>query len=279
LIWKNSFDERQVSLSENMFNLGNYIKYGLSWYTAEEYAVLGLNEAMKAASPGPYTRAAMATWGNVNLRHLCYASHSRHRSKKGRCVRLKQGRMEDETRYSPTRWPWPKVAGLGAGRLHVVDLDGAVGGKPANSEIIEAICRALSIPVQLGGGVRDIKAVGRTLELGVSRVILGTLAARSRKRPCEAAKAHPGQVVIGIDARGGKVAVEGWTETSAAGLPGAGPGISTRPGGGHRVHRHRPRRHADRTQPGVHRPSCAAHVQVPVIASGGVHDMATSNGC
>lgn len=135
--------------------------------------------------------------------------------KQGRCVRLKQGRMEDETVFSddPVAMAlhWQE---LGASRLHVVDLDGAVGGAPANSPVIEGICQALSIPVQLGGGVRDLEGVRRALDLGIQRVILGTMAARDPEGALEAARANPGRIVIGIDARGGKVAVEGWTETS-----------------------------------------------------------------
>ena len=99
--------------------------------------------------------------------------------KDGRCVRLRQGRMDDETVFSSDPVAMArKWEEAGASRLHVVDLDGAVGGRPANAPIIEAICRELAIPVQLGGGVRDLAAVGRTLDLGVDRVILGTLAAR-----------------------------------------------------------------------------------------------------
>ena len=136
--------------------------------------------------------------------------------KGGRCVRLRQGRMEDETVFGDDpaamarRW-----RDLGAGRLHVVDLDGAVGGRPANAPTIEAICRALDIPVQLGGGVRDLAGLERALELGVDRVILGTLAARDPQAALAMARAHPSRVVIGIDARDGKVATAGWTETSS----------------------------------------------------------------
>ncbi len=135
--------------------------------------------------------------------------------KQGRCVRLKQGRMEDETVFSED----PAAMALhwqeqGAKRLHVVDLDGAVGGAPANAKVIAQICKVLSIPVQLGGGVRDLAGISRALDLGIGRVILGTLAARSPETALQAADDNPGQIVIGIDARGGKVAVEGWTETS-----------------------------------------------------------------
>lgn len=135
--------------------------------------------------------------------------------KGGRCVRLRQGRMDEETIFSDDpvamarRWQ-----DLGAGRLHVVDLDGAVQGKPANAPVIRAICQALDIPVQLGGGVRDLDGLAAALDLGVDRVILGTLAAKEPETALEAARRFPGRVVIGIDARDGKVAVAGWTETS-----------------------------------------------------------------
>lgn len=123
--------------------------------------------------------------------------------------------MDEETVFSDDpvamalRWQ-----GLGARRLHVVDLDGAVEGRPANAEVIRRICAALDIPVQLGGGVRDLAGLERTLELGVDRVILGTLAAREPELALEAAKRFPGRVVIGIDARDGMVALQGWTEQS-----------------------------------------------------------------
>jgi phosphoribosylformimino-5-aminoimidazole carboxamide ribotide isomerase len=135
--------------------------------------------------------------------------------KGGRCVRLRQGRMAEETVFSDDpvamarRWQ-----DLGARRLHVVDLDGAVGGRPANSPVIAAICAALTIPVQLGGGVRDSAQVKAALDLGVDRVILGTLAARDPEAALQAAARFPGQVVIGIDSRDGQVAVQGWTEQS-----------------------------------------------------------------
>ncbi|MCB2186178.1 MAG: 1-(5-phosphoribosyl)-5-[(5-phosphoribosylamino)methylideneamino]imidazole-4-carboxamide isomerase [Deltaproteobacteria bacterium] len=135
--------------------------------------------------------------------------------KGGRCVRLRQGRMDDETVFSDDpvamarRW-----AEVGARRLHVVDLDGAVEGRPANAAVIREICGALAIPVQLGGGVRDLAGLAAALDLGVDRVILGTLAARQPDLALEAARRHPARVVVGIDARDGKVATAGWTEDS-----------------------------------------------------------------
>lgn len=136
--------------------------------------------------------------------------------KGGRCVRLRQGRMDDETVFSddPVAMAlhWQE---MGAKRLHIVDLDGAVGGSPANAPLIRAICQKLHIPVQLGGGVRGLDGLEQTLELGVDRVIFGTLAAKEPQTVLEAARRHPGAVVAGIDARDGKVAVAGWTETSS----------------------------------------------------------------
>lgn len=135
--------------------------------------------------------------------------------KGGRCVRLRQGRMDDETVFSDDPAAMArKWAAMGAGRLHVVDLDGAVGGRPANAEAIQAICETLNIPVQLGGGVRDLAGLERALGLGVDRVILGTLAVKDPGAALAAAREKPGRVVIGIDAREGMVAVSGWTETS-----------------------------------------------------------------
>ncbi len=193
--------------------------------------------------------------------------------KGGRCVRLRQGRMEDETVFGddPTfmarRW-----RDLGARRLHVVDLDGAVGGQPANAPAIAAICRALDIPVQLGGGVRDLAGLERALELGVDRVILGTLAAREPQTALLMAQKHPGRVVIGIDAREGKVAVQGWTETSGQDYLELAS-LFDRPEVAALVF-------TDIARDGMHsgpnlestRRLCQ-HVSRPVIAAGGVHDL------
>jgi phosphoribosylformimino-5-aminoimidazole carboxamide ribotide isomerase len=96
----------------------------------------------------------------------------------------------------------------------VVDLNGAVSGKPVNAAAVEAILAATGLPVQLGGGIRDAGAVERWLERGVDRVVLGTLALRQPDMARELCRRFPGRIAIGIDARGGKVAVEGWTETS-----------------------------------------------------------------
>jgi phosphoribosylformimino-5-aminoimidazole carboxamide ribotide isomerase len=98
--------------------------------------------------------------------------------------------------------------------LHVVDLDGAFAGKPVNAQAVERMLDAVSVPVQLGGGIRDLKTVQAWLEKGITRVIIGTAAVRDPTLVKEAAKVFPGRVAVGLDARAGKVAVEGWAETS-----------------------------------------------------------------
>jgi phosphoribosylformimino-5-aminoimidazole carboxamide ribotide isomerase len=136
--------------------------------------------------------------------------------KEGAAVRLVQGDLDQETRYddhpeeAARRW-----AGEGASWLHVVDLDGAVAGEPRNLKAIEKILRAVSLPVQVGGGVRTLAALERLLDLGVRRVVLGTAALEKPEVLEEAAARFPGRVALGLDARGGRVAVRGWRETRA----------------------------------------------------------------
>ena len=100
----------------------------------------------------------------------------------------------------------------GAERLHLVDLDGAVQGKPVNSKVIRSIVDAIPIPIQLGGGIRDIKTIETYLDLGIHQIILGTVAYRNPEFVSLACKKFPKKIIIGIDAKRGKVAVEGWTE-------------------------------------------------------------------
>ena len=136
--------------------------------------------------------------------------------KEGRCVRLKQGDMDQATVFNDD--PAAQAAtfeGQGFQWLHVVDLDGAFAGKPMNAAAVEAILQRVRFPVQLGGGIRDMKTVEGWLEKGIARVIIGTAAVRDPGFVREAAKAFPGKVAVGIDARDGFVAVEGWAETSA----------------------------------------------------------------
>lgn len=136
--------------------------------------------------------------------------------KEGRCVRLKQGDMARATIFNDD--PAAQARDFeeqGFRWLHVVDLDGAFAGKPMNAAAVEAILARVAFPVQLGGGIRDMATVEAWLAKGISRVIIGTAAVRDPAFVKAAARAFPGKVAVGIDARDGQVAVEGWAETSA----------------------------------------------------------------
>ncbi len=133
--------------------------------------------------------------------------------KDGNCVRLKQGRMEDDTLFSSD----PVAMALnwqdqGARFLHIVDLNGAFAGTPVNREIIKKIVTALDIPCQLGGGIRDLETVKAYLDLGLDRVILGTVAVENPELVRTAAQQFPKQICVGIDARKGMVATQGWAD-------------------------------------------------------------------
>ena len=135
--------------------------------------------------------------------------------KNGQCVRLEQGDMARATVFS--LYPAAQAAAFAAQGfeyLHVVDLDGAFAGKPVNAAAVEAMLRSVTIPVQLGGGIRDLKTIEAWLDKGIARVIIGTAAVRDPALVKAAAKKYPGRVAVGLDARDGKVAVEGWAETS-----------------------------------------------------------------
>ncbi len=135
--------------------------------------------------------------------------------KDGRCVRLEQGLMERDTVFcdSPARQArtWQDQ---GAELLHIVDLNGAFAGEPKNRSSIEEIVGAVSIPTQLGGGIRDIETIEAYLSLGIGRVILGTAAQRNPKLVEDACRRFPGRIVVGIDAKNGMVAVQGWAEVT-----------------------------------------------------------------
>ena len=135
--------------------------------------------------------------------------------KGGQCVRLLQGEMSAATVFSddPAGQARRFVAS-GCRFLHVVDLDGAFAGKPMNRAAVEAIVASAGVPVQLGGGIRDRATIEGWLASGVVRVILGTLALSDPALVKAACRAHPGRIVLGIDARGGRVAVEGWAKSS-----------------------------------------------------------------
>lgn len=133
--------------------------------------------------------------------------------KEGNCVRLEQGEMNRDTVFSDNpaeqALKWQEA---GAELLHLVDLDGAFAGVPKNKAAIEAIIKAINIPAQLGGGIRDIATIEAYLSLGLSRVIIGTAAQRNPELVIEACKKFLGQIVVGIDAKNGMVAVQGWAE-------------------------------------------------------------------
>ena len=135
--------------------------------------------------------------------------------KNGKCVRLLQGRMDDETVYSDDpRAMAAKWTRLGAQRIHVIDLDGAFAKVPQNTESIRKILQTVKVPIQLGGGIRTEETVRMYLEMGVKRVIIGTGAIKEPDFVKKVCKTYPGQIVVGIDARNGKVAIDGWTQTT-----------------------------------------------------------------
>ena len=135
--------------------------------------------------------------------------------KEGRCVRLEQGLMEKDTVFcddpAAQAREWQHQGGE---LLHIVDLDGAFAGIPRNRAAIESIVKGVSIPTQLGGGIRDLATIEAYLALGVSRVILGTAAQRTPALVAEACRQFPGRIVVGIDAKNGLVAVQGWAEVT-----------------------------------------------------------------
>jgi phosphoribosylformimino-5-aminoimidazole carboxamide ribotide isomerase len=135
--------------------------------------------------------------------------------KNGNCVRLLQGRMDAETIFSTNpsemamRW-----AELGAEMLHIVDLDGAFEKSPRNLNAIQDILRSVQIPVQVGGGIRDIQTIKHYMDMGIQKIVIGTEAIRNPQLVRDACKRYSGRIVVGIDARQGRVAIEGWTTTT-----------------------------------------------------------------
>ena len=135
--------------------------------------------------------------------------------KGGQCVRLLRGEMDAATVYGDD--PGAQAASFeaaGCGWVHVVDLDGAFAGRAVNAAAVQSILKSVTVPVQLGGGIRDMAAIARWLDAGIRRVVLGTVALRDPDLVKAACRQYPERIAVGIDARGGKVAVEGWAETS-----------------------------------------------------------------
>lgn len=136
--------------------------------------------------------------------------------KDGQCVRLRQGRMDDTTVFSPN--PVDVAQGwvdAGARRLHLVDLNGAFAGQPVNGEVVRAIAAKFpQLPVQIGGGIRDVATIAAYLEAGVQFCIIGTKAVQEPAFVVEVCQQFPGHIIVGIDAKNGKVATDGWAEVS-----------------------------------------------------------------
>jgi len=136
--------------------------------------------------------------------------------KDGQCVRLKLGELSEATVFNDDPAAQARLfESQGFQYLHIVDLNGAFEGKPVNADAVEAILTTIEIPVQLGGGIRELETIEMWLSKGVSRVILGTAAVRNPDVVVRACNGYPGRIAVGIDAKDGKVAVEGWAQTSA----------------------------------------------------------------
>lgn len=134
----------------------------------------------------------------------------------GNCVRLVRGRLENITVYSENPAEMAKKwEVMGAKRLHVVDLDGAFTGAPKNTEAIKDICSSVSIPVEVGGGIRNVETIEQFLEIGAKYVILGTAAVKDPLFLSEACRLFQGNIILGIDAKNGFVSLKGWTEEAA----------------------------------------------------------------
>lgn len=136
--------------------------------------------------------------------------------KEGRCVRLRQGRMDDATIFSDDplsmAGKWVEQSGR---RLHLVDLDGAIEGEPKNAEIIGSIAKQYTdVPIQVGGGIRNLKTIETYLDVGVTYAIIGTQAVKEPAFVAEACKAFPGHIIVGLDAKDGMVATDGWEKVS-----------------------------------------------------------------
>lgn len=193
--------------------------------------------------------------------------------KDGNCVRLYKGDMDAATVFSDNPAAQAKeFVDSGCTWLHLVDLNGAFAGEPVNGAAVDAILKATDVPVQLGGGIRDIATMERWLEAGISRLILGTLAVKNPALVKEACTLFPGKIAVGIDAKGGMVAVEGWAEASELevtelALKFEDAGVAAI------IHTDIDR---DGTLTGVNAEASSAlaeAVSIPVIASGGVKDI------
>jgi len=191
--------------------------------------------------------------------------------REGRCVRLYQGRSDRETVFSED--PIAVARGwkdLGAQRVHVVDLDGAFAGEPQQSALVAKIVAAVApVPVELGGGLRDLRAVESALETGVAWAVVGTRAALDRAFLSEVCRRHPGRIIVAVDARGAQVAIKGWTEVLEETV--AQVGARARDAGAAALLYTDVSRDGTETGPNVEETeSLARRVRMPILASGGV---------
>lgn len=190
--------------------------------------------------------------------------------KDGQCVRLRRGAMDEATVYSSDPAGQARAwQDAGFAWLHVVDLNGAFAGRPVNAAAVRSILAAVDLPVQLGGGIRDLAGVEAWLDAGIRRVILGSAAAKNPPLVLQACRAFPGRIAVGIDARDGFVATEGWAETST--LPAAELGLRFEDAGVSAII------YTDIGRDGMltglnleQTVALAARLTTPVIASGGV---------
>lgn len=190
--------------------------------------------------------------------------------KQGKCVRLLQGRMEDATHYSDDpavmAVKWEKQ---GAQLIHVVDLDGAFAKSAINFDSIAKILEQVSVPIQVGGGIRDIKTIEKYISAGVSRVIIGSEAVYRPEFVKQACKSFPGKIVVGIDARNGMVAVEGWSRTSETRAVDLAKQFAS--AGVAAINFTDIHRDGMQTGPNIEETAALARaVSIPIIASGGV---------
>ena len=192
----------------------------------------------------------------------------------GRCVRLMQGCFEDETVYADDPVAVARrFEAAGARWLHVVDLDGARAGRPLQTDLVGAVCAAVAIPVQVGGGLRDEASVAAVLAAGAERAVVGTVAVREPTRCRRICAAHPGRVAVAIDARDGRVRVAGWTEGEDQDPLGVAAGLAAM-GAAAVIYTDVAR---DGTECGPDLEGTAAvagAAGVPVIASGGIGSLA-----
>ena len=190
--------------------------------------------------------------------------------RQGKCVRLSQGRADAQTVYSDDPAAMAaKWESQGGARIHVVDLDGAFEKTPKNLDAIKKILETVKVPVQVGGGIRDIATMETYLSLGISNIIIGTEAIRNPDMVKEACRLFPGKIIVGIDAKEGMVAVEGWTETTS--VTAVDLAHSFEDAGVAAINFTDIHRDGMQTGPNIEQTRAFAQsVSIPVVASGGV---------